>query len=249
MEFDVLTLYPEMFAGPLETSILGRAREKGLWRYQLHQIRDFSPDKHHSVDHSPYGGGAGMVMRADVLYAAWQAAIARAPEVPAYTVLMSPQGNVFQQARAEAFARGIGLASKKFSRLILVCGRFEGVDERFITECVDEEISMGDYVLTGGEIPAMALLDAVVRLIPGALGNSSSAAQESFSESNQGLLEFPHYTFPREFRGQGVPEVLLSGDHAKIAAWRHAAALARTRARRPDLAAKADAAEAKGGKK
>lgn len=235
MLFHILTLYPEMFRETLGTSILGRGQERGLFQVKVHQIRDFSRDKHHSVDHAPYGGGAGMVMRADVLYRAWEFARAAEPEQPAYTVLLSPKGNLFTQARAEALASGVGAGGEKFSRLILVCGRFEGVDERFIEECVDEEISIGDYVLTGGEAAAIVLVDAVARLLPGVVGNAESLAQESFSASAGRGLEYPHYTFPREFRGREVPPVLLSGDHGKIAEWRRLSAAAVTARRRPGL--------------
>lgn len=235
MDFDVLTLYPEMFAAPMGTSILGRAQAQGLFHLHCHQIRDYSLDKHHSVDETPYGGGAGMVMRADVLHNAWSHAMKRAPEKAAYTILLSPQGNLFSQRRAEVLAKGQGLNNKNFQRIILVCGRFEGVDERFIDECIDEEISMGDYVLTGGEIPAMALMDSVIRLIPGVVGNQNSIAHESFSQAGAGMLEHPQYTYPREFHGRSVPEVLLSGDHTKIAKWRREQAESRTAERRPDL--------------
>ena len=235
MDFHVLTLYPDMFAAALGSSILGRAQERGLLKVHTHQIRDFALDKHHSVDHTPYGGGAGMVMRADVLYAAWEHVQKLAPDSPAYTILLSPQGTPFRQRTAELLAAGRGKAGKKFSRLLLVCGRFEGVDERFIEECVDEESSIGDYVVTGGEIPAMVIIDAVGRLLPGVVGNADSLTRESFSGDDGGLLEHPQYTFPREFHGRTVPEVLLSGDHARIEAWRRAESTVRTSRRRPDL--------------
>jgi tRNA (guanine37-N1)-methyltransferase len=224
MEFDVLTLFPEMFPGALDASILGRAREKGLLEVHVHQIREFALDKHRTTDDLPYGGGPGMVMKPEPLFAAWEAARARSA-TPARTVLFSPQGAPLRQARLADWAR-------QGERLILVCGRYEGVDERFVEECVDEEVSLGDFVLTGGEIAALALIDGITRLIPGVLGNEASSVTESFSE---GLLEGPQYTRPPEFRGRTVPEVLLSGDHKKIAAWRRAQAEARTRVRRPDL--------------
>jgi tRNA (guanine37-N1)-methyltransferase len=238
MEFDILTLYPEMFEQALRAGVLGRAQEKGLIRIHIHQIRDYALDKHHSVDHTPYGGGAGMVMRADVLANAWENAKARAPGVPALTLLMTPQGKPYRQESALRFAQR-GSAS----RLILIAGRFEGVDERFIEACVDEEISLGDFVMSGGEIAAMAVVDSVARLLPGVLGNSDSLASESFSA---GLLEYPQYTHPRDFQGRSVPEVLLSGDHAKIALWRRSVALERTKLRRPDLLVNINSKEKEG---
>lgn len=230
MEFDILTLFPEMFAGVLDTSILGRAQEKGLLGVQVHQVRQFALDKHRTTDDLPYGGGPGMVMKCEPLYGAWQAAKARS-EVPARTILLSPQGRKLTQGLLEEFVERF--AGKE--RLILVCGRYEGIDERFIAECVDEEVSLGDFVLTGGEIAAMALIDGLTRLLPGVLGNEASSSTESFSRATKGLLEGPQFTRPPEFRGRKVPEVLLSGDHAKIAVWRQEQALARTRQRRPDL--------------
>lgn len=231
MEFDVLTLFPGIFRGVLESSILGRAVEKGLLRVHLHQIRDFTTDKHRTTDDLPYGGGPGMVMKPEPLYAAWEAARARNPALPARTVLLSPQGRPLCQELLEGWSRELpGQA-----RLILVCGRYEGIDERFISECVDEELSLGDFVLTGGEIAALALIDGLTRLLPGVLGNEASSASESFSSASEGLLEGPQYTRPPEFRGLRVPEVLLSGDHARIAAWRRSQALTRTRERRPEL--------------
>lgn len=231
MDFDILTLFPEIFPGVLETSILGRAREKGLLNVHVHQIRDHARDKHRTTDDLPYGGGPGMVMKPEPLFGAWTAARER-HATPARTILLSPQGRPLTQAWLEDTAR-------RPERLILVCGRYEGIDERFIAECVDEEISLGDFVLTGGEIAAMALIDGLTRLVPGVLGNEQSSATESFSEASEGLLEGPQYTRPPEFRGRAVPEILLSGDHRKIAAWRRAQALERTRERRPDLLPKA----------
>lgn len=246
MRFDVLTLYPDLVLGPLSASIPGRAIEKGIAQVVCHQIRDFALDKHASVDHAPFGGGAGMVMRADVLANAWESAIAAVPEQEAYSILLSPTGTALKQAKVEALARGEGIEKssattpankqKKFSRLILICGRFEGVDQRFIDRYVDEEISLGDFVLSGGEVAAAALMDAMIRLLPGAVGNAESLAGESFSTQSKGLLEYPHYTQPREFNGAGVPEVLVSGDHKKIAAWRAEQSLERTLERRPELA-------------
>jgi len=231
MEFDVLTLFPEMFDGVLKGSILGRAVEKGLLRVNLHHIRDFTVDKHRTADDQPYGGGPGMVMKPEPLFAAWEAAKNRNVDVPAITVLMSPQGRTLKQGVLEEYSSK--LPGK--ARLILVCGRYEGIDERFIEECVDEELSLGDFVMTGGELAAMVLIDGLTRLVPGVLGNEASSSTESFSKATDGLLEGPQYTRPPEFRGRKVPEVLLSGDHKKIAEWRQAQAMARTRARRPEL--------------
>lgn len=229
MEFDVLTLFPQIFEGVLKESILGRAIESGLVKVNLIQIRDHAKDKHRTVDDQPYGGGPGMVMRCEPLYGAWQAAKGRSPGLPARTILLSPAGAPLKQGLLERLA--VELPGKE--RLILVCGRYEGIDERFIEECVDEEVSLGDFVLSGGEIPALALIDGLMRLLPGALGNAQSAAGESFS--GEGLLEFPQYTRPPEFMGRKVPEVLLSGDHAKIARWRRDESIQRTGRRRPDL--------------
>jgi tRNA (guanine37-N1)-methyltransferase len=229
VEFDVLTLFPQMFTGVLRESILGRALEAGLVKVNLVQIREFAQDKHRTVDDQPYGGGPGMVMRCEPLYGAWKQAKERS-EVPAHTILFSPVGKPLRQPMLENWA---GAGGPK--RFILVCGRYEGVDERFIEECVDEEVSLGDFVLTGGEIPALALIDGLMRLIPGALGNEESASGESFSGATDGLLEFPQYTRPPVFMGRKVPEILLSGDHAKIAKWRRNMSLERTQERRPDL--------------
>ena len=222
LSVEVLTLFPRMIAAPLEESILGKAREKGLLRVQVTDIREFADGKHRVTDDVPYGGGAGMVMKPEPLVAAIEAARQRAPG--ARVVLLSPQGPRFGQGKAQELA-GHG-------ELILVCGRYEGVDER-VLRWVDEELSLGDFVLTGGEIAALAVIDAIARLVPGVLGNELSAQSESFS--GEGLLEGPQYTRPPEFRGLRVPEVLLSGDHEKIARWRQDQAVARTRERRPDL--------------
>jgi tRNA (guanine37-N1)-methyltransferase len=222
LSVEVLTLFPRMVAAPLEESILGKAREKGLLRVQVTDIREFAEGKHRVTDDVPYGGGAGMVMKPEPLVAAIEAAKARDPQ--ARVVLMSPQGRRFDQQKAQDFAT--------LGKLILVCGRYEGVDERVLPS-VDEELSIGDFVLTGGELAALAVVDAVARLVPGVLGNADSAGSESFT--GEGLLEGPQYTRPPEFRGMKVPEVLLSGDHARIAAWRRDQALSRTRERRPDL--------------
>ena len=218
----ILTLFPRMVEGPLCESILGKAREKGLLRVQVTDIREFADGKHRVTDDVPYGGGAGMVMKPEPLVAAIEAARQRAPG--ARVVLLSPQGARFDQGKAQELA--------VHGALILVCGRYEGVDER-VLRWVDEELSLGDFVLTGGEIAALAVIDAIARLVPGVLGNELSAQSESFS--GEGLLEGPQYTRPPEFRGLRVPEVLLSGDHEKIARWRQDQAVARTRERRPDL--------------
>jgi tRNA (guanine37-N1)-methyltransferase len=222
----VLTLFPEMFPGPLGVSLAGRALASGVWALEARDIRDSATDRHRSVDDTPAGGGPGMVLRADVLAAAIDAAEV-APDRP--RLLMSPRGRPLTQLRVAELAAGPGP--------LLVCGRFEGVDQRVIEARQLEEISLGDYVLSGGEIAAMALLDACVRLLPGVMGKPESGSEESFGD---GLLEYPQFTRPQAFEGRAIPEILLSGDHAKIAAWRQAQAEALTRERRPDLwAAKA----------
>lgn len=231
MEFDILTLFPDMFSGVLGESILSRAIAKGVVQVHLHQIRDYAFDKHRTADDQPYGGGPGMVMKPEPLYGAWEAAKKRNPAVPARTILMSPQGRRISQGLLEEWAS----VMPGRERLILVCGRYEGVDERFVEMCVDEEVSLGDFVLSGGEIPAMALIDSFMRLLPGALGNDLSSVGESFSTVAGGILEGPQYTRPPEFMGRKVPEILLSGDHAKIAKWRREQGEARTRKKRPDL--------------
>ena len=217
----VLTLFPEMFPGPLGVSLAGKALASGLWELEARDIRDSATDRHRSVDDTPAGGGPGMVLRADVLAAAIDAA-GIAPDRP--TLLMSPRGRPLTQSLVMELAAGPGP--------LIVCGRFEGIDQRVIEARQLEEVSVGDYVLSGGEIAAMALLDACVRLLPGVMGKLESGADESFSD---GLLEYPQYTRPQEFEGQPIPEILISGDHAKVAAWRQAEAEALTKARRPDL--------------
>jgi tRNA (guanine37-N1)-methyltransferase len=218
----VLTIFPEMFPGPLGVSLAGRALTDGIWALEVRDIRDSARDKHRSVDDTPAGGGAGMVMRADVLAAAIDAA---GPESdPRPRLLMSPRGKPLDQARVAELAAGPGV--------VVVAGRFEGVDERVIAARRLEEVSIGDYVLSGGEVAAMVLLDAVVRLLPGVMGNAESGQSESFAE---GLLEYPQYTRPQVFEGQAIPEVLLSGDHRRIAEWRRAEAERITAERRPDL--------------
>ena len=216
----ILTIFPEMFPGPLGASLAGKALAAGLWSLEPVDIRAHATDKHRSVDDTPAGGGPGMVMRADVL----ARAIDAVGGDPRPRLLMSPRGVPLTQARVEALAKGPGA--------LVICGRFEGVDERVIEGRGLEEISVGDYVLSGGEIAAFVLLDACVRLIPGVMGKEGSAAEESFAH---GLLEYPHYTRPQIWEGRGIPEVLTSGDHAKVAAWRRAEAERLTRARRPDL--------------
>jgi len=218
----VLTLYPEMFPGPLGQSIAGRALENGAWALETVQIRDFALDKHRSVDDTPAGGGPGMVMRADVLGRAIDAAAT--PGDPRPKLLLSPRGRPLTQDYVRDLAGGPGA--------VLVCGRFEGVDERLIAARGLIEVSIGDYVLSGGEIGAMVLLDAVVRLLPGVMGAEASGTEESFED---GLLEYPHYTRPQIWEGESIPEILTSGHHGRIADWRRAEAERITRERRPDL--------------
>jgi tRNA (guanine37-N1)-methyltransferase len=222
----VLTLFPGMFPGPLGISLAGRALTSGIWALEVRDIRDAATDRHRSVDDTPAGGGPGMVLRADVLAAAIDAADID-PGRP--RLLMSPRGTPLTQERIVRLAAGPGP--------LIVCGRFEGVDQRVIEARQLEEISIGDYVLSGGEIAAMAVIDACVRLLPGVMGKIASGTDESFSDS---LLEYPQYTRPQTFEGRPIPEVLVSGDHARIAAWRRAEAEALTRARRPDLWAAAE---------
>ena len=216
----VLTLYPEMFPGPLGISLAGRAMSEGKWSLDAVQIRDFATDKHKSVDDTPAGGGAGMVMRADVLAAAIDGSVA--PGIP--LLAMTPRGRPLTQARVRELAAGPGVA--------ILCGRFEGIDERLFEARDIEPVSIGDYILSGGEVGALVLLDACVRLLPGVMGAPSSGDEESFES---GLLEYPHYTRPQLWEGRTIPEVLRSGDHAKIAAWRKSQAEIDTRSRRPDL--------------
>jgi tRNA (guanine37-N1)-methyltransferase len=217
----VLTLFPDMFPGPLGVSLAGKALATGLWALEARDIRDSATDKHRSVDDTPAGGGPGMVLRADILAAAIDA-VDIAADRP--RLLMSPRGRPLTQSMVREMADGHGP--------LIVCGRFEGVDQRVIEARNLEEVSIGDYVLSGGEIAAMALIDACVRLLPGVMGKAESAAEESFSSP---LLEYPQYTRPQSFEGRAIPEILASGDHAKVAAWRKAEAEALTRARRPDL--------------
>lgn len=218
----ILTLFPEMFPGPLGLSLAGRGLEAGSWALDAIQIRDFAPDRHRTVDDTPAGGGAGMVLRADVLARAIDHAAPPGDERP--RLLMSPRGKPLTQARVRQLAEGPGA--------VIVCGRFEGVDQRVIEARSLEEVSIGDYILSGGEPAALVLLDAVVRLLPGVMGNALSGDEESFEN---GLLEHPHYTRPQEFEGRTIPEVLTSGDHGKIAKWRKAESERLTAERRPDL--------------
>jgi len=219
----VLTLFPEMFPGPLGLSLAGKALREQIWALETMDIRDFAHDDHRSVDDTPAGGGAGMVMRADIAAAAIDAArTSAAPKTP--TIYLSPRGTPLTQKRVKALAEGPGA--------ILLCGRFEGVDERLLETRQIEEISIGDYVLASGDLAALVLMDAIVRLLPGVVGNHGTLSEESFAA---GLLEYPHYTKPRDWEGRTIPDVLLSGDHEKIAKWRADQAEALTKTRRPDL--------------
>lgn len=225
MRFHVLTLFPELFTSVLSATMLQKAQERGAVQFSLLNIRDFATDKHHVTDDTPYGGGHGMVMKPEPIVAALESLDAVSPRPR--RVLLSPQGRLFTQAEAQALAQ--------VPEIALVCGRYEGIDDR-VRAFVDDELSIGDVVMSGGEVAALVIIDAVSRLIPGALGCASSATVESFSD---GLLEYPHYTRPPEFRGARVPDILLSGDHAAIARWRRHESLRRTFERRPDLLARA----------
>ncbi|MGB0681578.1 MAG: tRNA (guanosine(37)-N1)-methyltransferase TrmD [Magnetovibrionaceae bacterium] len=218
----VLTIFPEMFPGSLGLSLAGQALDKGIWSLSAFDIRDYAFDRHRSVDDSPFGGGAGMVMRADVVQGAIDAARADRPDLP--LVYLSPRGKPLAQTRVRELADGPGV--------IVLCGRFEGVDERVLEENAIEEISLGDFVLSGGEPAAISLLDACVRLLPGVMGHADSGTEESFEDD---LLEYPHYTRPQVWRDRSVPEILLSGHHGRVYDWRKAQAQAITKARRPDL--------------
>ena len=227
MEFDVFTLLPEVFPPYLDSSILQRARQRGLMDVRVHNIRDWATDKHHVTDDEPYGGGGGMVMKVEPVFAAVESVLGRSAsqgEAGCPIILLTPQGRVFNQAVAMELIR--------HARLALICGRYEGVDERIRAHLVTDQISIGDYVLTGGELPALILIDALSRLLPGVLGNPDGPFDDSHAS---GLLEYPHYTRPPEFRGWAVPDILISGNHARIATWRHEQSLRRTFKQRPDL--------------
>ncbi len=255
LHFDIFTLFPGMFQGPFSESIIKRAQEKGLLRIGIHNIRAYTTDKHHICDDTPYGGGGGMIMKPEPIFRAVETVLTRPPgwvlppedafhhlppwdpeqpptlpsDVP--IILLTPQGRLFTQAVAEELSR--------YHRIALICGRYEGVDERVRTRLATDEISIGDYVLSGGELPAMVIVDAVTRLLPGVLGYELSAHQDSHSPGMDGLLEGPQYTRPAVFRGEAVPEILRSGHHGKVARWRREQALLRTLERRPDLLEKA----------
>jgi tRNA (guanine37-N1)-methyltransferase len=243
MQFDVFTILPEVFPTYLDTSILKKARDRGLIDVRVHNIREYAHDKHHTTDDTPYGGGGGMVMKPEPIFEAIESVLGFA--VPSSQpgsvadarqgnpiVLLTPQGRVFTQKVAEELSR--------YEQIALLCGRYEGIDERIREYLVTDEISVGDYVLTGGELPALLLIDAVSRLIPGVLGDPTGAQDDSHA---MGLLEYPHYTKPSEFRGWKVPDVLLSGDHGRIEQWRREQALTRTFHKRPDMLEKAELSE------
>jgi len=246
MQFDIITIFPEFFAGPLDYGIVRRAREARLIETRVHDLRDFAHDRHRTVDDRPFGGGAGMVMKPEPIFEAVESLLGGTiPPAPGGTaiVLLSAAGKLFRQETARRFVQ--------LERIVLVCGRYEGVDERVAEHLATDEISIGDFVLSGGELPAAMVLDAVTRLIPGALGNEDSAVDESFSageialaetgtpiaksEEARGILDYPHYTRPQSFRGGDVPEVLVSGNHEEIRRWHRAKALEKTRRNRPDL--------------
>jgi tRNA (guanine37-N1)-methyltransferase len=242
MQFDIFTLFPEMFAGVFDHSIIRRAQETGAVHIALHNIRDYTTDKHRMTDDTPYGGGGGMVMKPEPIFNAVEAVLGfTVPDTGYVTggsierppiILMSPKGRLFDQTVAEALGQ--------YPRLLIICGRYEGVDERVIQYLTTDQISIGDYVLSGGEIPAMTIVDALVRLIPGVLGDPNAAANDSHAG---GLLEYPHYTRPANFRGHSVPDILLSGHHANVETWRRQQALKRTLEQRPDLLERAALSE------
>src|SRR5713101_1795053 len=248
MRFDLITIFPEFFAGPLDHGILRRARESGLVEVHVQDLRVFTKDRHRTVDDRPFGGGEGMVLKPEPLFEAVESLLGqsvsdaskpRAPDAKSAIVLMSAAGKLFHQETARRYAQ--------LERIIVICGRYEGVDERVAEHLATHEISIGDFVLSGGELPAMMVVDAVTRLLPGALGNEASSQNESFSadasgeagrasrDTSHSLLDFPHYTRPADYRGWSVPEVLIGGNHAEVAKWRRAAALEKTRRNRPDL--------------
>lgn len=243
MRFDILTLFPEMFTGVFEATIIGRARDAGRVEIALHNIRDYASGKHHVTDDTPYGGGGGMIMKPEPIFNAVETILGLEIPNAGYQsllqqgyppiILLTPQGRLLKQALAHELIA--------YERLLLICGRYEGVDERVRQYLATDEISIGDYVLSGGEIAAMVLVDVLTRLVPGALGDPDAAAKDSHAA---GLLEHPHYTRPAEYRGYHVPDILLSGHHAKLQIWRRRQALARTRARRPDLLAEAELSQA-----
>jgi tRNA (guanine37-N1)-methyltransferase len=224
MQFDIVTVLPEYFDSPLRQGVIGRAVTERHLEIRVHALRDFTTDRHRKVDDVPYGGGGGMVLKAEPLSRAVEAIRERFPVEPSRTVLLSPQGRRLDQSLAASLTR--------YRRLILISGRYEGVDQRFIDLCVEDEISVGDYVLSGGDAAALVLVEAVGRLLPGVLGNEASAGKDSFQD---GLLDAPRYTRPEEFRGMRVPDVLLSGHHERIEAWRRRKALENTQRKRPDL--------------
>lgn len=236
MQFEVFTLLPEVFPPYLESSILQRARQRGLIDVRIHNIREYTHDKHHTTDDTPYGGGGGMVMKPEPVFEAVESVLGLDPALdqppPIPVILLTPQGRVFTQRVAEELVR--------LERIALLCGRYEGVDERIRSHLVTDEISIGDYVLTGGELPALIVIDAVTRLLPGVLGDPTGAQDDSHS---MGLLEYPHYTKPPEFRGWKVPEVLQGGNHARIDQWRREQALERTYRKRPDMLERAELTE------
>jgi tRNA (guanine37-N1)-methyltransferase len=242
MRFDLLTIFPEFFAGPFDFGMIKRARQQGLIDLKITDLRSFTFDRHQQVDDRPFGGGDGMVLKPEPIFLAIESLLAEASHGSTQeggrtaVVLLSPQGQVFNQTRAAEFARDC-------SRMMLICGRYEGVDERVVETLVTDEISIGDYVLTGGEIPAMVIVDAVTRLLPNVLGNEASAVHDSFSDDSGGLLDFPHYTRPAEFRGMRVPDVLVSGHHGEVAKWRRRASLLKTKKVRPELLDRATLSE------
>lgn len=227
MRFDLITIFPEFFAGPFDFGIIKRARQQRLIEINIHNLRSFTTDKHQVTDDRPFGGGDGMVLKPEPIFRAVESLLSESGNEQKQTavVLLSPQGRLFSQAEAEKFA-------SEYAQMIMICGRYEGVDERVNEALVTDEISIGDYVLTGGELPAMIIVDAITRLLPEALGSETSALHDSFSD---GLLDCPHYTRPAEFRGMKVPDLLLSGHHAEVAKWRRRQAILKTLKMRPDL--------------
>jgi len=234
MDFDIITIFPEFFNGPLSHGMVFQAQKRGLIDIRIHDLRDFTTDRHKTVDDRPFGGGAGMVLKPEPLFRAIRKIRAQKTLLPTKVILLTPQGKRFEQRQASQFS--------SLHQAILICGRYEGVDER-VAEClVDEELSIGDYVLSGGELAACVFVDAVTRLLPGVLNNSSSAVNESFAAvedsvipTNSSILDYPHYTRPEDFEGQRVPDVLLSGDHKRVECWRRKKALEKTLKNRPDL--------------